>query len=137
MYNEPRLNMFRELKLRSDKSWYMLCEKISTSFTALSVLHVDMTIFDAPIELEVGESWSLPILALGRAKGMGKAGALRFASVNLTSYRFDYEKVRNVERQLEKELMGPIAFQVREDEIFARALVEALKARKVLRLVFN
>jgi hypothetical protein len=42
-----------------------------------------------------------------------------------------------VERQLEKELMGPIAFQVREDEIFARALVEALKARKVLRLVFN
>ena len=68
---------------------------------------------------------------------MEKAEGLRFASVSLTSHRFDYEKVRNVERQLEKELMGPIAFQVREDEIFARALVEALKARKVLRLVFN
>ncbi|BCS27458.1 uncharacterized protein APUU_60506A [Aspergillus puulaauensis] len=142
MYNEPSLTTFRELKLRSDKSWYMLCEKISVSFTALRVLHVDMTIFDAPIELEVGESWSLPILAFGRAKaragrGMGKVGALRFAKVNLTSYHFDYEKVHKVERQLEKELMGPIAFQVREDEEFARALVEELKARKVLRLVFS
>ncbi|OJJ57779.1 hypothetical protein ASPSYDRAFT_154030 [Aspergillus sydowii CBS 593.65] len=142
MYNEPSLNTFREIKLRSDKSWYMLCERISMSFTALSVLHVDMGVFDAPIELEVGESWSLPILALGRAKaragrGVGKVGTLRFARVNLTSYQFDDEKVHNVERELEKELMGPIAFQIREDEIFARAFVEASKARKVLRLVFN
>lgn len=74
MYNEPSLNTFREIKLRSDKSWYMLCERISMSFTALSVLHVDMGVFDAPIELEVGESWSLPILALGRAKARAGRG---------------------------------------------------------------
>ncbi|KAL4919372.1 hypothetical protein BDW62DRAFT_217009 [Aspergillus aurantiobrunneus] len=137
MYNEPSLHKFRELKLRSDKNWYLLCERISVNFAALSVLHVDMSVFDAPIELEVGESWSLPILALGRGKWRVGNGALRFARVNLTSGQFEDEKVRSVERQLEKELMDSAAMQLREDERLARELAGPVKASKVLRLVFN
>ncbi|KAL4781180.1 hypothetical protein BJX76DRAFT_363815 [Aspergillus varians] len=142
MYNEPSLLRFREVKLRSDKSWYLLCERISLTFTALSVVHVDLKVFDAPIELEVGESWSLPILALRGAKaraarGEGRLGVLRFARVKLKSHRFECEKIRDVERKLERELMDPVAMQIREDERLARELAGVTKASKVLRLVFD
>ncbi|KAL4866382.1 hypothetical protein BDV12DRAFT_135694 [Aspergillus spectabilis] len=141
MNNEPTLSRFRELKFRGDRNWYSLCGRIVTSFTALKVVHIDLGVFDAPIALEIGESWSLPILVLQKVKGQagkkreGGKGALDFARVRLRSGQFSKEAVRKVERQLEMELMDPVKVQMRKDEKLARQLAGNRKATKVLRLV--
>ncbi|KAL4946873.1 hypothetical protein BDV06DRAFT_218023 [Aspergillus oleicola] len=138
MYNEPSLMKFRHIKLKADKRWYELCERISLTLEALEVLHVNVAVYDAPIELEVGESWSQSILALGKGNvKSGKGGALRFARVKLRSDRFDGQKISTAEKRLEGELMNPVAMQIREDERVARELEGPRKAGKVLRLVFN
>ncbi|KAL4813208.1 hypothetical protein BDW67DRAFT_110152 [Aspergillus spinulosporus] len=98
MYNEPSLMQHRKLKLlsdKSDKNWCLRCERISLNFKALRVVHVDMTVFDAPIELEVGEPWSLPLLVLGRV-GSGNLKGLQFVEVQLRGSRFGEEKLREV-----------------------------------------
>ncbi|KAL4794165.1 hypothetical protein BDV19DRAFT_390443 [Aspergillus venezuelensis] len=138
MYNEPTLTKFRDIKLRADKGWYELCERISLTLKALEVVHVDMAIHGGPIELEIGESWSQPILALGRGKvKSGTGGALRFARVILRSDRFEVQKLFDVGRELERELMSPVAMQIREDERLAREMQGLQEARKVLRLTFE
>ncbi|KAL5001437.1 hypothetical protein BDV10DRAFT_6248 [Aspergillus recurvatus] len=136
MYNEPSLLRHRELKIRSDKNWYLLCERISSDLRALRVVHVDMMVFDAAVGLNVGESWSLPLLALGRVGG-GRSRELQFVKVRLRSSRFEDEKLREVEMQLEKEMTNPVAMQIREDERFAMELAGSERAGKVLRLVFD
>ncbi|KAL4955029.1 hypothetical protein BDW69DRAFT_128810 [Aspergillus filifer] len=138
MYNEPGLTKFRDIKLRADKGWYELCERISLTLKALEVVHVDMAIHSGPIELDIGESWSQPILALGRGKAKsGNGSALRFARVGLRSDRFEAEKLFGVGKELERELMNPVAMQIREDERLARELQGSQKARKVLKLIFE
>ncbi|KAJ0416643.1 hypothetical protein BJY00DRAFT_326164 [Aspergillus carlsbadensis] len=139
MYNEPRLSQFRPIKLRSDQNWFVVCERMAEAFTNLSVLHVNMTVFDAPIDLEVGEDWSLPLLVFsGRGnRKKGNGGGLRFVKVNLGYPHASEEKIRSVEAELEARLMDPVALQVREDEKLAREMVGHIKASKVLRLGFK
>ncbi|KAL4751889.1 hypothetical protein BDW72DRAFT_83189 [Aspergillus terricola var. indicus] len=136
MYNEPSLMQHRELELRSDKNWYLLCERISLNLKALRVVHMDMTVFDAPIELEIGESWSLPLLVLGRV-GSEKPKGLQFVKVQLSSSRFGDEKLREVERQLEKEMTNPVSMRIQEDKRLAEKLAGPVKAGKMLKLVFD
>ncbi|KAL4963542.1 uncharacterized protein BDV14DRAFT_201730 [Aspergillus stella-maris] len=138
MYNEPTLTKFRDIKLRADKGWYELCERISLTLKALEVVHVNMAIHSGPIELEVGESWSQPILALGRGKvNGGTGGALRFVRVILRSDRVEAQKLFDVGKELERELMNPVAMQIREDERLAREMQGLQKAREGLRLTFE
>ncbi|KAL4911604.1 hypothetical protein BDW74DRAFT_10635 [Aspergillus multicolor] len=137
MYNEPSSLAHREIKLRSDKNWYSLCAKISLTFDALSVLHVDMWVICPSASLEVGEPWSLPLLALGRREGKGKQKGLQFVKIQLRSPRFADVKLEHVARQLEAEMTNPIAMQIREDESIARELAGPVRAGKVLRLVFD
>ncbi|KAL5335268.1 hypothetical protein BJX70DRAFT_330572 [Aspergillus crustosus] len=140
MYNEPHLYKNREFKLRGDRNWYSLCERVVTNFTALKAVYVDLEVFDCLIRLEVGEAWSLPVLAFRRVKGQKSNGCessgLDFAKIRLRSRQFPRGEVSRVEKQLEKEVMGPVAVQVAEDEKKARILAN-LKATKVLSLVFN
>ncbi|KAL3493111.1 hypothetical protein BJX62DRAFT_90865 [Aspergillus germanicus] len=136
MYNEPRLSQFRPIKLRSDQHWFVVCERMADAFTNLSVLHVHMTVFDAPIDLEVGEDWSLPLLAFsGKGGRCGNGGGLRFVKVKLGYPHVSEEKIRSVEAELEARLMDPVALQVREDEKLAREMTGHMKASKVLSLV--
>ncbi|KAL3477860.1 hypothetical protein BJX99DRAFT_257030 [Aspergillus californicus] len=137
MYNEPSLTKFRDIKLRSDRNLYMLCESVANAFDDLSVLHVNLGVYDAPIQLRVGEGWSLPILAFGRRKRQRGEKGLMFARVRLTCFQFPVDKVRRVEREVEKQLMDPIYLQLREDEMMAREMSGPMKAMKVLRVVFN
>ncbi|KAL2824600.1 hypothetical protein BDW59DRAFT_83659 [Aspergillus cavernicola] len=137
MYNEPRMQLFREIKFRSDRNWFMLCERVANSFKELNAVHVDLRVFDAPIELSVGEAWSLPVLILGRERKKKDGKGLRFARVRLSCNRFEDDEVRSVERELERELMDPVAMQVREDEMMARELAGTVKALRVLRVVFQ
>ncbi|KAL4771416.1 hypothetical protein BDW60DRAFT_62698 [Aspergillus nidulans var. acristatus] len=136
MYNEPSLMQNPDLKLRSDKNWYLLCERISLSLKALRVVHVDMTVFDAPIELEIGKLWSLPLLVLGRV-GSKKPKGLQFVKIQLRVSRFGEEKLREVERQLEKEMTDLVSMQIQEDKRLAERLTGPRKAGEVLRLVFD
>lgn len=101
---------------------------------ALGVVHVDMTIFNAPIELEIGESRSLPLLVLGRAAS-GKP-ELQFVKVYLRGSRFGEEKLREVERQFEKKT-NLVSMQIQEDKRLSERLAGPMKAGKVLRLVFD
>jgi hypothetical protein len=138
MYNEPRLSQFRTIKLRSDQNWFVVCERMADAFTNLSVLHVHLTVFDAPIDLEVGEYWSLPLLAFsGKSGRCGNGGGLRFVKVKLGYPHASEEMIRSVEAELEARLMDPVALQVREDEKLAREMAGHIKASKVLRLFFN
>ncbi|KAL2855053.1 hypothetical protein BJX68DRAFT_20935 [Aspergillus pseudodeflectus] len=138
MYNEPRLSQYRPIKLRSDQNWFVVCERMADALTNLNVLHVHMAIFDAPINLEVGEDWSLALLAFsGKGGKRGDGGGLRFVKVNLGYPHASEEKIRNVEAELEARLMDPVALQVREDEKLAREMAGHIKASKVLRLFFN
>ncbi|RDW93256.1 uncharacterized protein DSM5745_00578 [Aspergillus mulundensis] len=136
MYNEPTSLEHREIKLRSDKNWYSLCEKISLTFKALSVLHVDMWVVCPSAGLEIGEPWSLPLLALSRV-GKGKSKGLQFVKIQLRSPRFADVKLEHVARQLEWEMMSPIARQIRDDERIARELAGPVKAGKVMTLNFD
>lgn len=129
MYNEPRLTDFRYYKLRSDLSWSLACEEMSLTMTSLKVLHVDLTIRDWPIRLEIGESWSQPLLFFGGDDG------LESANIKLRMSMFDAEVRERVARALEKELMNPKAYQIREDERLARELAGQVKASKILRLI--
>ncbi|KAI9370484.1 hypothetical protein BJX61DRAFT_88064 [Aspergillus egyptiacus] len=136
MYNEPRLTQFREIKLRSDRNFYVLCERITKACEGLSVLHIKLAVFDAPIMLEVGEQWSLPILAFAKLRRDNKRG-LRFARVRLECNQFADGVLRCAEQELVRELMDPVAVQVREDEKMARDMSGVVKAMKVLRVVFS
>ncbi|KAL6233870.1 hypothetical protein BDW75DRAFT_231580 [Aspergillus navahoensis] len=114
----------RKLKLRSDENWYLLCERITLDLKALRIVLVDSTVFDAPFELEVGES-----VRDGRSKGAADH------EVQLKSSRSKDERLRDVERQLEKEMTNLVAVQIREDERLARELAGPEKAGAVLRLI--
>ncbi|KAL4880024.1 hypothetical protein BJY04DRAFT_84969 [Aspergillus karnatakaensis] len=145
MYNEPTLTAFRDFKFRGDRNWYSLCERVVNNFSALKVVHIDVSVHDAPISLELGEAWSLPILAFQKAKGKAEkkekengVGALDFARVRLRTKQFPKEVVRKAQRQLEEKLMDPIVLQMREDERLARQLAGGNpKAIRVLTLVFT
>ncbi|KAL2843671.1 hypothetical protein BJY01DRAFT_248566 [Aspergillus pseudoustus] len=146
MYNEPRLSEYRPIKLRSDHNWFIMCETMADKFPSLSVLHVNLTVFDAPIKLEVGEGWSLPLLVFsgkagkkenGKGKDKGNGGGLRFVRVKLQYPKFPAWEVRHVERELEARLTDPVALQMREDAKLAREMSKPVKATKVLRLTFN
>ncbi|KAH8432587.1 uncharacterized protein LDX57_010218 [Aspergillus melleus] len=131
MYNEPQLTEFREYKFRSDRAWFLVCDEICQKFEALRVLHVFLVVHDWPIQLEVGERWSFPLLVFGEHEPL-----LDYAGVNLLMPRFDKQKLTFVSRSIEQRIMKPEAFQIREDEKLARQLMPPLKARKVLRLGF-
>lgn len=127
MYNEPRLTAFRPFKGRSDMAWYLACHGMAHAFTSLRELHLDLTVGDWPVRLELGERWALPPLLF---KG---GGGLEYVDVTLRVKMFKEEKVRSVARQLEQALMKPEAWQRKEDERLAREkMAQALKARHVL-----
>ncbi|PLB36677.1 uncharacterized protein BDW47DRAFT_132673 [Aspergillus candidus] len=133
MYNEPRLTEFRIYKARSDMAFYLACEDMALAFKSLRVLHVDMRIYDWPIRLEIGELWSLPLLFFGGEGGTGIK--LDEANIRLRMVMFSDETLRRVARDLEQRMMGPVKFQVREDERLARELHMLGRKAKVLRLV--
>jgi hypothetical protein len=66
MYSEPALLNFRWYKCMSDMAWYNACDDLTVYCKSLRVLHVVMNIRDWPISLQVGERWSLPLLAFAR-----------------------------------------------------------------------
>lgn len=129
MYNEPRFTNFRLYKHRSDFAWYLACEGMSDRFPSLKVLHINMTIRDWPIHLELDERWTYPLMAFGRKK-------LDYADVKLKMVMFDEERLDAVAREIEREMMKPTAYRIKEDERIARELRGPLKASKCLRLVF-
>lgn len=133
MYNEPRLTEFRIYKARSDMAFYLACEDMALAFKGLRVLHVDMRIYDWPIRLEIGELWSLPLLFFGRESGTGTQ--IDEANVRLRMVMFSDEALQIMARGLEERIMGPVRFQIREDERLARELQMLGRKAKVLRLV--
>lgn len=128
-YNEPLLTVFRFYKLRSDFAFSTACEEMALSFTSLKVLHVTYAILDWPIHLIIGETWSQPLLAFACH------GGLEFVNVKLYMSMFKLEVREKVARDLEKEMMHPVAYQIREDERLARELAGPVKATKILRLI--
>lgn len=131
MYNEPRLLGFRVFKHRADLAWYCACEDLAVACKSLKVLHVNMRIWDWPIRLELGERWSWPLLVFERY-----GNKLDFANVRLEMCRFGEEKLKDVAREVEKRIMRPEAWQIREDERLARELNGRGKKGRVLKLVF-
>src|SRR5699024_5380165 len=105
--NEPTLTDFRYYKLRSDLSWSLACEEMSLTMASLKVLHVDLTIRDWPIHLEIGESWAQPILFFGGGDGLDSA------NITLRMSMFGADVREKVARVLEKELMNPKTYQIR------------------------
>lgn len=130
MYNEPRLTEHRVFKLRSDAAWRRVCEDMAGAFSGLRVLHVQLSIWDWPIRLTVGEGWSVPLLFFGRE---GK-GMMDFVAVRLKMSMFGEKRLAEVARGLEERMMDPVKFQIREDERVARELAGPVKTR-VLKLV--
>ncbi|KAE8145214.1 hypothetical protein BDV25DRAFT_170685 [Aspergillus avenaceus] len=131
MYNEPHLMEFREYKIRSDIAWYDACDQMAASFSTLKVLHIKLAINDWPIRLELGELWSMPLLQFAHYDG-----GLDYTGVQLQMKMFKDEKLRAVSRALEKKIMNPKKFQIREDEEMAWELMKSVKATKALRVIF-
>lgn len=129
MYNEPRLTEFRVYKHRSDFAWYLACEGMSDAFTSLRVLHINMTIRDWPIHLELDERWAYPLLAFGRKN-------LDYADIKLHMVMFKEERLDAIARVIEKEIMKPIAYQIKDDERIAREMMGPVKAIRSLKLIF-
>ena len=131
MYNEPRLQHHRLFKHRSDLVWYLAVEDLAVSCKGLRVLHVHLRIWDWPIRLEVGERWSWPLLTFERY-----GNRVDFASVWLEMGRFGNEALRRVAMEVERRVMVPERFRVREEERVAREARGNVKASRVLKLVF-
>ncbi|RHZ67895.1 uncharacterized protein CDV56_102369 [Aspergillus thermomutatus] len=130
MYSEPALLNFRWYKCMSDMAWYNACDDLTVYCKSLLVLHIDMNIRDWPISLQVGERWSLPLLAFARY-----GPRLDWVDIRLHMGSFKQDKLEKVAREIEEQIMDPTAFQMREDERLAKELAGPVKA-KVLRLVF-
>ncbi|PYI10546.1 hypothetical protein BO78DRAFT_204194 [Aspergillus sclerotiicarbonarius CBS 121057] len=130
MYSEPHLTKFRVFKVRSDWAFYRACGKLIESCPALRVLHIDFRIRDWPINLEIGEPWSLPLMRFTDYKDR-----LDFVNIRLQTARFNEKELKEVAKALEKRFMKPLAFQLREDERLARELSGAVRAKRVLRIV--
>ena len=71
------------------------------------------------MSLEIGETWSLPMMAFAEYKAKG---GLDVVTINLDMPRFGVQKLKNMAKTLEKRFMKPKAFQIREDERLAREL---------------
>ncbi|KAF7168510.1 hypothetical protein CNMCM5623_001530 [Aspergillus felis] len=130
MYSEPALLNFRWYKCMSDMAWYNACDDLTVYCKSLRVLHIDMTIRDWPISLQVGERWSLPLLAFARY-----GPRLDWVDIRLHMGSFKQDQLEKVAREIEEQIMDPTAFQIREDERLARELAGPVKA-KVIRLMF-
>ncbi|GFF33663.1 hypothetical protein IFM46972_03974 [Aspergillus udagawae] len=130
MYSEPALLNFRWYKCMSDMAWYNACDDLTVYCKSLRVLHIDMKIGDWPISLQVGERWSLPLLAFARY-----GPRLDWVDIRLHMGSFKQDQLEKVAREIEEQIMDPTAFQIREDERLARELAGPVKA-KVLRLMF-
>ncbi|EAW11814.1 uncharacterized protein ACLA_005700 [Aspergillus clavatus NRRL 1] len=130
MYSEPALLHNRWWKAMSDMAWYNACDDLRVYCKSLKVLHVDMSIRDWPIDLIVGELWSLPLLAFARY-----GPVMDWVDIRLHMPRFQEDKLAEAARELEEKIMKHTAFQIRRDERLARELAGPVKA-KVLRLVF-
>lgn len=130
MYSEPALLNFRWYKCMSDMSWYNACDDLTVYCKSLRVLHISMNIRDWPISLQVGERWSLPLLAFARY-----GPRLDWVDIRLQMGSFKQDQLEKVAREIEEQIMDPTAFQIREDERLARELAGPIKA-KVLRLMF-
>ncbi|BDD56550.1 hypothetical protein MPDQ_002832 [Monascus purpureus] len=129
MYNEPHLLAFSVFKHRSDFAWYLACEAMSDAFTSLRILHVGMTIRDWPIHLELDECWTFPLINFARKN-------LDYADIKLHMVMFKQERLDAIARMIEKEIMKPTAFQMKDDARIAREKAGKVKALKSLRLVF-
>ncbi|PWY77180.1 hypothetical protein BO94DRAFT_568175 [Aspergillus sclerotioniger CBS 115572] len=129
MYSEPHLTKFRVFKVRSDWAFYRACGKLIESCPRLRVLYIDFCIRDWPINLEIGEPWSLPLMRFADYKDR-----LDFVSIRLQTGGFNEKELNEVAKALEKRFMKPLLFQLREDERLARELKGAVKAKRVLRI---
>jgi hypothetical protein len=129
MYSEPALLNFRWYKCMSDMAWYNACDDLTVYCKALRVLHIDMKIRDWPISLQVGERWSLPLLAFARY-----GPRLDWVDIRLQMGSFKKEQLDKVAHEIEEQIMDPAAFQMREDARLARELAGPVKA-KILRLI--
>jgi hypothetical protein len=129
-YNEPRLTEFRKFKCRSDMAWYLACSAMAQNFISLRVLHLNVTIWDWPLKLDLKERWAMPLLLFERK------GGLDYVDVNLHMHMFNRDQLQKVAHQLEKALMKPKAFQVKDDRRLAMKLQGPMRAGKVLNIVF-
>ncbi|RAK87901.1 hypothetical protein BO79DRAFT_150127 [Aspergillus costaricaensis CBS 115574] len=119
MHSEPSLTEHRIHKVRSDWAFTMACENLVRCCSGLQVLYIYFRIRDWPMSLEIGETWSLPMMAFAEYKGKG---GLDVVTINLDMPRFGVQKLKNMAKILEKRFMKPKAFQIREDERLAREL---------------
>lgn len=133
MYNEPALTQHRIHKERSDYSWYLACQDLSTSLTSLSAVHIHLRICDWPIKLSLDELWAKPVLLFGAD------GGLDYAEIQLSMDMFRKPNLEEVAKQVEKAIMKPNSFQIKEDMKLALELQGSegpVKARKALTIVF-
>ncbi|GKZ31820.1 hypothetical protein AbraIFM66950_000710 [Aspergillus brasiliensis] len=126
MHSEPSLTEHRIHKVRSDWAFTMACENLVKCCSGLRVLYIYFRIRDWPMNLEIGEAWSLPMMAFAEYKG-----GLDFVSINLNMPKFGLPKLKNMAKTLEKRFMKPKAFQIREDERMARELSSTLNKKLV------
>ncbi|GKZ83636.1 hypothetical protein AnigIFM56816_008731 [Aspergillus niger] len=117
MHSEPSLTEHRIHKVRSDWAFTMACENLVKCCSGLRVLYIYFRIRDWPMNLEIGETWSLPMMAFAEYKG-----GLDIVNINLDMPRFGLQKLKSMAKTLEKRFMKPRAFQIREDERMAREL---------------
>ncbi|GAD96038.1 predicted protein [Paecilomyces variotii No. 5] len=129
-YNEPRLTEFRKFKIRSDMTWYLACSAMAQNFTSLRVLHLHITIWDWPMKLDLKERWAIPLLVFARK------GGLEYVDAILRMHMFNNDQLREAARKLEKALMNPRTYQIKDDRRLAMQLQGPVKAGKVLNVVF-
>lgn len=91
------------------------------------MLHIDICIRDWPIDLEIGEPWSLPLMRFADYKDR-----LVFVGIRLQTGRANAKELNEVAKALKKRFMKPLLFQLREDERLARELKGAVKTEGVI-----
>ncbi|KAJ9223336.1 hypothetical protein DTO169C6_4382 [Paecilomyces variotii] len=129
-YNEPRLTEFRKFKIRSDLAWYLACSTMAQNFISLRVLHLHITIWDRPMKLDLKERWAIPLLEFARKGGLDHVDA------NLRMHMFNTDQLQEAARKLEKALMNPRTYQIKDDKRLAMRLQGPIRAGKVLNIVF-
>lgn len=129
-YNEPRLTEFRKFKIRSDMTWYLACSAMAQNFTSLRVLHLHITIWDWPMKLDLKERWAIPLLVFARK------GGLEYVDAILRMHMFNNDQLQEAARKLEKALMNPKTYQIKDDRRLAMQLQGPAKAGKVLNIIF-
>lgn len=119
-YAEPQWTRDRVWKLRHDKKWGMMLNRIK-EMIGLERLDLNFTFFDWPCRLELDEDWAKPLLNLA---GEG----LERVNVKLMHDRFVPKKIAATAKELETKMMSPEGKKKKLREAKLRAEME--KKRK-------